>query len=300
MKNQFTLFVGAIVVLFLVAYMFAFQVRYDEVAVVTTFNHAGPNAIITKPGIEWRLPWPIQAVTKYSNRVQVLEDQLEEQQTADEKAVIVRMYVAWRVTDPLAFFTRLDQIDNAPRHLSPLLRDTRGIISKYTFDQLVNSDPKKLKLDAIEKEARELLQSRVDASGYGITVDEVGLRRLVLPEKTTESVFTTMRKTRERMAENAKQEGQAQAAAIKAEARSASDRIMAFAERYAQAVRAKGDQEAAQHYSKFAADENFAIFLREMEALQKMLSKNSTFVLDARNFDVIERFRTEALTTKGK
>jgi membrane protease subunit HflC len=294
MKNQFTFLVGTLVVVILVVYMFAFQVRYDEVAVLTTFEEVKDEQkdIIREPGLCFRLPWPIQRVIKYSTRLQVLEDQIEEQQTSDEKAVIIRTYLAWRISDPLRFFESLETTQRADEQLNILLRgEARGLISKFSFDQLVNTDTSKLKLGEMERLAAERLQERVNEAKYGITIEKVGVRRLVLPQKTTESVFETMKKTRQRMAENARQEGQAQAAAIKSEAESASKRMLAFAERHAQAIRSKGDREAATHYEKFAKDQDFAIFLREMEALQKMLSSNTTFVLDAKSIGVLTWFK---------
>ncbi|MBL4701784.1 hypothetical protein JYU15_01930, partial [bacterium AH-315-I18] len=296
MKNKISITIALVVVILLAAYACLFQVRYDEVAIRTHFDSAGDKSLITEPNLYVRWPWPIDRVHKYSKRLQVLEDQLEEQQTADEKAVIIRTYVAWRITDPLNFFKRLETnksaqetIKHAEAQMVPLLRTTRGIISQYSFEQLVNTDASKLKLTEIEDKATAQLQSRIDDSGYGITIDKVGIRRVMLPEKTTESVFETMKKTRERMAANARQEGKAKAAAIQSDAETASKRMKAIAERRAQAIRAKGDREAAQYYASFAAEkEDFAIFLFKNEALKEMLKNNSTFVLPAEDLGLFE------------
>ena len=42
MKNAFILFISIVIVSLLLAFMFAFQVRYDEVVVLTTFDKAAP------------------------------------------------------------------------------------------------------------------------------------------------------------------------------------------------------------------------------------------------------------------
>ena len=55
----------------------------------------------------------------------------------------------------------------------------------------------------------------------------------------------------------------------------------AFAERRAQAIRAEGDLEAERYFAQFKEDQDFAIFLRQMDALREMLKHNTTFVLDA-------------------
>ena len=290
MKNSFTMLVGGAIFLALLAYTFLYQVRYDQVAVRTTFDKADAASVQSAPGLKWRLPWPIHKVTHYSKRLQLLEDKLEELQTADGKSVIVRTYLTWRIENPLDFYVTLKDPAEAARQLSSRLREIRGIISRYRLDELVNIDPARLKLTTIEDEAKAALEQSLAASGYGLKVESVGIYKIVLPEATTEKIFETMIKTRERLAENALQEGQAQASAIRSEATSARDRILAFAERRAQTIRSQGDREAAKEYESFAKNEDFAIFLRKVEALKKMLDHNTTFVLSADSLGILDWF----------
>ena len=290
MKNSFTMLVGGAIFLALLAYTFLYQVRYDQVAVRTTFDKADAASVQSAPGLKWRLPWPIHKVTHYSKRLQLLEDKLEELQTADGKSVIVRTYLTWRIENPLDFYVTLKEPAEAARQLSSRLREIRGIISRYRLDELVNIDPARLKLTTIEDEAKAALEQSLAASGYGLKVESVGIYKIVLPEATTEKIFETMIKTRERLAENALQEGQAQASAIRSEATSARDRILAFAERRAQTIRSQGDREAAKEYESFAKNEDFAIFLRKVEALKKMLDHNTTFVLSADSLGILDWF----------
>jgi len=290
MRNKLTMLIAVLIAAVLVAYMFVFTVRYDQAAVVTTFGRASPQDVITEPGPYLKWPWPIQDYQAYSTRLQVLEDQLEEQQTADGFAVIVRTYVAWRIADPLAFFTTLTRVDDAEVQLAPLLRDLRSIISQYRFDQLVDVDPQKLKLDEIERKARQQLQAQVVEQGYGIEIVEVGIRRLMLPEQVTQTVFERMRAAREKLAENTRSSGKAQADAIVSKARSTEQRILAFAERRAQAIRAEGIAEAARYYSEFQRNEQFAIFLATIEALREALKNNTTFVFGPESFPGLEMF----------
>lgn len=293
MKNSFTILVGGLISAALLSYMFLYQVRYDQVAVRTTFDKADAGSVQDTPGLKWRLPWPIHKVTHYSKRLQLLEDKIEELQTADGKSVIVRTYLTWRIENPLDFYVTLKDPGEATRQLASRLREIRGIISRYRLDELVNLDRDRLKLAAIEDEAKQALERSLGQSGYGLKVESVGIYKLVLPEATTEKVFETMIKTRERLAENALQEGQAQASAIRSEARSSRDRILAFAERRAQAIRSQGDREASKEYESFAKNEEFAIFLRKVEALKKMLDHNTTFVLSADSLGILDWFNRD-------
>ena len=293
MKNSFIILVGLLLVALLLSHMFLYQVRYDQVAVRTTFDKADEASVQQTPGLKWRWPWPINKVSLYSKRLQLLEDKIEELQTADGKSVIVRTYLTWRIADPLAFYVTLKDPAEAGRQLSSRLREVRGLISNYRFDELVNIDRSKLKLAAIEGEAARTLDAALAQAGYGIKVESVGIHKIILPESTTGKVFETMIASRERLAENALQEGQAQASAIRSEATSARERILAFAERRAQAIRSQGDREAAVQYESFAKNEEFAIFLRKVEALKKMLDHNTTFVLSADSLGILDWFNKD-------
>ncbi len=304
MKNTLTLLIGIAVLVILLVYMVTFQVRYDQVAVKTTFNKAveptrddtgriiEAGSLITEPGLYFKAPWPIQKVETYSNQIHILEDRLEQVTTADGSTIVVKLYLAWRIDDPYSFFRVLETVENAQRTLNPMLRQLMGVVSQYSFDQLVNTDASRLKLREIEQKATEQLRRHlagIDPS-YGISVEQVGISRVILPEASTAKVFERMVKTRERMAEAARAEGRAQAATIESDANSARDRILAFAERRAQAIRAEGDLEAAQFFEQFRENQDFAIFMDKMDALRTMLSHNTTFILDANNLWFLDTF----------
>ena len=299
MKNAFTILIGCLLAVAILSRMFLYQVRYDQVAIRTLFDRADAESVEETPGLKWRLPWPMHQVTHYSKRLQLLEDRLEELQTADGKSVIVRTYLTWRIADPLPFYVTLKDPAEARRQLSSRLREVRGILSGYRLDQLVNQDRDTLALDTIEREARDAVQQSLDDAGYGLEVESVGIYRIILPESTTGKVFETMIASRERLADEALQEGQAQASAIRSDAEGARDRILAFAERRAQAIRSQGDREASREYDAFARNEEFAIFIRRLEALEKMLGHNTTFVLSAESLGILDWFRQPAKPAEG-
>lgn len=293
-KNKLSLVVAFLIGLILLTYMITFQVRYDEVAVLTTWEKADTADVKNEPGLYPRFPWPIQRPYKYSTKLQILDDQIEEQQTKDGYSVVLRTYLTWRIEDPLAFFKSLKDADVARKQIQPLLRDLRATVGKYNFDQLVNVDEKQLKLAEIEKESKEIINDKLSKANYGIKVEHLGIRRILLPENVTNKVFTRMSDTRNRLAQSARTAGTAQAATIRSEANTAQQTILAFAERRAQAIRSEGDNLASEYYAVFNKDEDFAIFLRQVDALKKMLAHNTTFVLDANDLSPLE------LMGKGK
>jgi len=288
MRNYTSIIVGIAVVLVLVIYSITYQVRYDQAVVVTFFGAADETSVVDEPGLKFKLPWPIQNVHDFSTRVQILEDNFGEQQTADGASVILRTYVAWSIEDPLKFFKTLRNVDNANESIRALAENVRGVTGDYRFDDLVNIDPQQVKIDELEEKATTKLSDLTKAQDYGIAIHQVGVRRMVLPENVTTEVFNRMKAERERLAQNARSEGESQAAAIRSKAESSRERILAFARSSAEAIRAEGQREAAQYYGVFAENEDFAIFLRKIEALPTILENNTTYIFDANSITPLD------------
>lgn len=283
MRHRTTFFLGIFVFLALLAYMCTYVVRYDQTAVETRFGRAGDNAVKTEPGIYFKAPAPISQVTVYPRKAQLLEDELQQIQTADKKSVVIRSYVLWTISDPFKFFKRLRTVEQAEDALREQAGNLTAVVSRYRFDELVNTDPEAVKLPEIQDAITQRLESNIAAQDYGIDILRVGIRRLVLPESVTENVYAAMRSNREAEAANARQEGESRARQITAEAESTRDRILAFANTTAEAIRTEGRRDQVAQFDAFAQDEELAIFLRRMEVLPTILSNNTTFVLSVQD-----------------
>ena len=103
-RNTLTLIVGIFLLLIVGLLMFVFQVRKSEVVVVTTFGK--PTGEYTKPGAHFRLPWGIQMVHRFDQRIQNFEDQVTEGLTSDSFNLLTSVYVGWKITQPTAFFPK--------------------------------------------------------------------------------------------------------------------------------------------------------------------------------------------------
>ena len=115
-KHVLTVIVGVVVGVSLLLYMFAFQVRESEVAVLLRFGKASTD--LPQPGYHFKLPWPIEEVRKFDSRINVSEGRFEETPTKDKRNITLSLCVGWRVSDPLAFnqnFGRLPEEDRMKR-----------------------------------------------------------------------------------------------------------------------------------------------------------------------------------------
>ncbi len=278
-RNIPSILAAGVLVAILIAYMVTFQVRYTETVVVTTFG--SPSAPISEPRavpyLKW--PWPIQRVVRYDKRERVLESAEEELRTRDEQNLIVLAYATWKIAKPTKFLTSVGTVREAEPRLRRLL-DTykKSAVGRYDLAQFVNKNPDQIRLDAIETEITESMnKDAVDQ--FGVMVTRVGIKRLSLPEASTEQVFARMRAEQEKLVNVFRKSGEAEAARIVSEAKSARERILAFTDRVAAEIRAEGDKAAAEYYGAFKKNEDFAKFLDELDFLTETLAKRTIYVL---------------------
>ncbi|OHB55627.1 MAG: hypothetical protein A2Y07_09740 [Planctomycetes bacterium GWF2_50_10] len=279
MKNIAVIVLVAVIVTVLMLFWVSFQVRETESALVTTFGKA--TKAITEPGWYPKLPAPIQFVYKFDSRLRVYEGVIEETTTRGGEPIVVTAYVVWKIAEPLKYFEAVGTDARAQEHLSNQLRDKRNsIIGQHYFSEFVNSDPTKIKFASIEKELKDQLGDAVKAN-YGIEVVDVGIKQLGVSEKVTQDVFERMSADRRRKTESIIAAGNAEAMKIRTEAESKRTVLMAAAQNRAKAIRGQGDAEAAQYYKDLEQDPALAIFLRQTEALKKILKDRSTIVISA-------------------
>ncbi|MEM8873846.1 MAG: protease modulator HflC [Planctomycetota bacterium] len=285
------LIIATAILLVLLATMVTFRVPYNEAVIVTTFGSAEGEAGVrnggTDAGLHFKAPWPIQNIARrYDTRLQVLETRFDQLTTADRQAVGVGANVYWKISDPLAFYNTLSNIPSADRQIRARLRAALAIVGSYRFNQLVNDNPDLLRREEIEQEM--LAQMNAELSDEGIELVSVGIGRVVLGTTVTEAVFERMREEREADAVAARSEGDAQAGNIRAKAQSQADLIRDLANTRAAEIKAEGDAAAGALFPRFAANEEFAIFLQQVDMLPEMITENSTLILGPNNFSLLK------------
>ncbi len=281
-KYVLTIIVAVIIAVSLLLYMFAFQVRSNEVAVVLTFGKAEEK--VYEPGPHFKWPWPIQEVRRFDNRLHVREGLLEETYTRDRFNIITSVSVGWRIVDRFEFNTNFggsrDPIERAWVELREIIRDrTLATLGQHTLNDLVSVDPEELKYDEIETKIATSADSTARET-YGIEVVFLKIKRLELPRSVTQQVYNRMTAERDREAQTTTSQGEQAAAVIRAEAESVRDEIMAKARSAAERLRGEGDAEAARYYKVFAENPELAIFLRQIDALLEVAKENTTVILD--------------------
>jgi membrane protease subunit HflC len=280
-RNPVSVIVGVILLAVFLVLLFVFQVRQSEVAIVTTFGK--PTGAPQLAGPHLRLPWPIQKVYKFDQRVQSYEDKITEDLTADQKLLLTQVYIGWRITDPQAFFPKFggDSVAEAEKKvIEGMVRSAKtAIIGKHPLGDFVSVGG--TKFGAIEQEILQTLQTQLKANNYGIAVEFLGIKKLGLPEPVTQSVFASMKREREVLSSDLEGQGTEEAAKIRSKAESDAAKLLANAERDARSIRAQGEAYAAQVLPTFQQNPELANFLLRLDALEASLKDRSTLIFDA-------------------
>lgn len=291
MKTRDLLFrflVTAIVAVILACVMLSFQVRQDQLAVVTRLGR--PVRVIDEPGLFFKYPWPIESARLFDRRLAVFESRPSEALTRDKRNVILFVYAAWQIKDPLLFLQSLGDEQNARQKLDGLVTGAKNtVLGQYDFGSLVSTNRNEIKLEEIEKRLTETVSERAEAA-FGVAVRQVGICRLGLPESNTRFVFERMRAERAQIAEHYRSVGAKEADDIRARTDAETTVMVAEAERAAAETTAKAEAEAARLVADaYQRDPELYGFLRRLEALKKVGDVNTTLILDTKTppFDAL-------------
>lgn len=298
-KRAIPIIVGLTLFLALLMFSSTSIIRFTEVGVKTQLGEAKEGAILNEPGLKWKLPYPIEQITKYDKRIRLIEAQSETQQTADDFQIVVQAYLSYRVSDPLEFFRSFsnegsrseDHFRGAENNvMRDLLRSALGETSKFRMEELFAVGDGVSQIGILEKRVMEQLQSRQGGDSnkaladYGIEVVSVGIDRIILPEETTDSVIKRMGAVRDRLAERFESEGRSQAQAIEAEASANADKILAFARRRADEILARGEAEAAPYLAEQNINPELAVFIQNISLMKEAMAKKFTLIFSTSDF----------------
>ncbi len=266
-KTRLSLVIGGLLLVIFLAVLFAFQVRSTEVAVVTTFGKYSTSH--TEPGLKFRLPWPIQNIYRFDNRLQNFERKFEQTTTRDAKNILVSLFVGWKISDPKIFLERFNgDALKAEQQLEGLVRNAKNaVIGRYSFSDFVSPDPKLVKFEQFEAEVLKEIQGSAKDT-YGLSVEVVGIKQLGLPEAITGKVFERMRSERERLVKQFTGEGEAKAIEIRSGANRKRDELLAKADADALRIIGEAESQASKDYAVFEQKPDLAIYLLQIKALK--------------------------------
>jgi membrane protease subunit HflC len=254
--------------LLVVGYSSLFTVSQTEQALVVRLGE--PIRVVTEPGLHFKCPF-VDSVIAIDKRILDLEQASQEVIASDQKRLVVDAFARYRIKDALRFYQSVGSVQAANIQLTTLLNASlRRVLGEVTFIQVVRDEREQLMgriRDQLDKEA----------SGYGISVVDVRIRRADLPDQNSQAVYQRMQTERQREAAEFRAQGGQKAQEFGAMAYREATVIVAEANSAAEQIRGQGDGERnrlfAEAYNK--APEFFA-FYRSMTAYQNGLKGSDT------------------------
>ncbi len=287
------LVVATVIIVFAILAECIVMVPADQAVVISQFGD--PVRVLTRPGLAWKLPTPIQTVVPIDLRLRTTSTGVQDVGTKDGLRVLVQAYTAWQVPDDpqhIRQFLRAvrNQPDEAARQLRSFVSAAMHITaSNFNLSDLVNSNQGNVRIDAFEQQlqgqiAQQMLQS------YGIQVRQVGLERMTLPAATLAATVARMSAERETVAAARTADGLRRAAQIQADADRDGRETVANAQKQAAQIQADAEASAAAIYAKaYRADPGLYTTLRSLDAMGKIVGSNTSIVLrtDSAPFKVL-------------
>ena len=240
-------------------------------AIVT---NAQGQAKVIQPGLHFKTPF-LNQVRTFDVRLQTLDVKASRFLTEQQRYVIVDYYAKWKVDNLSRFYTRTGgSIMQTNTLLEQKINDAlRSAFGKRTISEVITGE--RLNVMALIK--KEAAQSSQD---LGIKVVDVRIKQIDLPDEVTDTVYTRMSTSRERIAAKHRADGKEQAEKIRAKADAEVAVIIATARKEAADIRAEGLSQAALTYATaYRKDPRFYSFYRSLMAYQQVFNNKHDMIV---------------------
>ena len=260
-----------IIVLAATAFFSIFIVKEINQAIVLQFGD--PKRIISKPGINFKIPF-IQNVVFLDKRILNLDAPPEEVIASDQKRLIVDAFARFQIIDPLKFYISVGNERVARSRLSTIINSRiRSVLGTQRLQTLLSEDRTK---------QMSLIQDGVnnEAEKFGIKIVDVRIKRADLPPANSEAIYRRMQTEREREAKEFRAKGAEMAITITSTADKEVTVILAEAEKESQIMKGEGDGMRNKIFAEaFGKDPEFFAFYRAMQAYEKALIGGETSLI---------------------
>lgn len=223
-----------------------------------------------EPGLHFKTPF-INNVRKFDARLQTLDSAPERYLTSEKKNLVVDSFVKWRILNVEKFYTTMNG-DNrlAGMRLSQIVKDgLRAEFGNRTVKEVISAE----RVEIAEKIRASTAEV---ADSFGITIEDIRIKRIDLAQDISESVYRRMEAERNRVAKDLRSKGAEAAEKIKADADRQSVVILADAYSEAEILRGKGDAKAAEIYAKaYNLDAEFYSFYHSINAYKSSFNAQS-------------------------
>lgn len=241
--------------------------------------------VTNDPGIHFKLPF-IQSTLKVTQQLLFYDMPKSNIITKDKKTMIADNYVLWQISDPIKYVQTLNANESRAKERieANVYNATKNIISSMTQDEIIQARNDTLS-ESITKEANS------DIGNYGITIIDVQIKALDLPDDNKSAVYERMISERQNIAAQYTAEGNSEAQKIKNNTDKEISIMIANAKKSADVLVAEGE---AQYMSilktAYNTEEkaNFYNFIRALDALKKSLTGTDKIIILDKDSELVK------------
>ncbi len=273
-----------VVALIFVASEALFMVHQTQSAIVLQFGK-----IVKKhqsPGLKIKIPF-VQNVIFFNNRLLHFNVPALEVNAADQKRLVVDLFVRYKITDILSFYQTIgSDIRSIENRISGIVLDImQEVIARFPLSDMLSE-----KRSAIMEEIHgKVLEA---AKGFGIKVHDVRIIRADLPKENSEAIFDRMESERRQEAKQFRAEGAELGKGITAQADRDRIVILSEAKRQASVLLGEGESISAKLYADaYKLDKKFFEIYRSLQAYEKVItSKDTTMIIGTKDNKFLKHF----------
>ena len=303
MNKAMKKFIGWLItiVILLVLFLAAgplFIVNEGSQVVVTRFSKIVNSH--TDAGLHFKVPF-LDHVIEYPKLILSLDGDEQRIPTKENQYIIVDTTSRWRITDPEAFYKNFQTLANSYNKLSDIIDSScRTVITQNKMSEIVrssnlineskveeNTDEDTIEInnlvnadttnEVVTKGRSELCKqmaekARAEIAGYGIELIDIVPRQVKYSEELNESVYNSMIKDRNQVAQAYRSLGEGKKAEWLGRLENDKRRIASEAYSKSEEIKGNADAQAAAIYAAaYNKDPEFYTFWKSMESYKNNL-----------------------------
>ncbi len=262
---------GLVVAITLAVFALAslFTVQQTEQVLITQFGE--PKRVISEPGLHARIPF-IQNVISFDRKLLDYQTPGEEVILNDQRRLIVDSFTRFRITDPLQYFQTVGSAEDAIRNRlnSVVTSSLRRVLGNETLLNVLSAERPRIMGLIRDQVAGEM-------KSFGITIEDLRLRRADLPEENTKAILSRMISERDRIAKQLRAGGDEASIRIRADAERDRTVLLAEARATADRLRGEGEQQSTKIFADaYQQDPSFYQFYRTLQAYREVFANGQS------------------------
>ena len=269
MTRSLTAALAVVFVLLVLIGSSLFTVQQTEQVLITQLGQ--PIRVITSPGLHAKIPL-VQTAISFDRRLLDYEVQPEEVILGDQRRLIVDSFTRFRIVDPLRYYQAVGPTEEGIRaRLNSVVSSSlRRVLGNEQLLSVLSSNRGRI-MGLIKGQVND------EMKGFGVSVEDVRIRRADLPEENTQAILSRMQSERERVARQARAEGAEASLRIRADADRDRTVLLAEARATADKLRGQGEGTAIATYAEaFQRDAHFFSVWRTLQAYREAFAAGTS------------------------